>query len=476
MTIGRKLKISFGATLLLALALSIISWVSTGALGTNIDRLTSVNGKKLYLSGIINGLTSDLVANDRGILYRALLNDKGQVEKINQRFKDTLSQLNKALAEYEPLVDTEEARQLVSTMRSECERISRGHDEFFRFAQSGQTREANEYYEGGYRQLIRETNDNGQLLAKREYEVLGSAKRKSNSVVAMCRWWTASMIVLALVMAGVIILAINRVNRVLQTAVSELGDSSSQVASSATQVSSSAQSLAQGTSEQAASLQETSASCEEINSMTSQNAHNSQNTAELVTKAGEGFNATNAKLRDMVSSMNEINASSERIAKVIKIIDDIAFQTNILALNAAVEAARAGEAGMGFAVVADEVRNLAQRCAGAAKETSALIEESIKNSNEGTAKLGIVEAAIKELSQESEQIKMLVDEVSIGSQEQSRGLEQVSKAITQMEQVTQRNAAGAEEGAAAGEQLSGQAAALSEIVKRLESLVGSDQK
>lgn len=476
MTVGQKLKISFGATLFLTLILSIISWVSTGALGSNINKLTSVNGKKLYLSGIINGLTSDLVANDRGILYRALLNDKAQVDKINERFKDTLAQLNKALDEYEPLVDNEEGRRLIVTMRSESERISHGHEEFFRLAQSGQTHEASDYYEGGYRKLIRETNDNGQLLAKREYESLGISKRDATSVVNMCRWLTASMILLALGMGGVIVLAINRINRVLQTAVFELGDSSSHVASAASQVSQSAQSLAQGTSEQAASLQETSASCEQINSMTSQNANNSQNTAKLATKAGEGFNATNGKLQDMVSSMNAINASSEKIAKVIKIIDDIAFQTNILALNAAVEAARAGEAGMGFAVVADEVRNLAQRCAGAAKETSALIEESIKTSNEGRAKLGVVEDAIRELSEESEQIKMLVDEVSIGSQEQSRGLEQISKSITQMEHVTQKNAAGAEEGAAAGEQLSAQAGALSEIVNRLESLVGSDRR
>ena len=139
--------------------------------------------------------------------------------------------------------------------------------------------------------------------------------------------------------------------------------------------------------------------------------------------------------------MGDIKASSDKVAKIIKVIDEIAFQTNILALNAAVEAARAGEAGMGFAVVADEVRNLAQRCAQAAKDTAALIEESIVKSNDGKTKVDQVAVAIRAITEESAKVKTLVDEVSLGSQEQTRGIEQVAKALTQMEQVTQQSAA-----------------------------------
>jgi methyl-accepting chemotaxis protein len=191
-------------------------------------------------------------------------------------------------------------------------------------------------------------------------------------------------------------------------------------------------------------------------------------TAQLVS-------AANRNLDEMVGSMKEINGSSEKIAKIIKVIDEIAFQTNILALNAAVEAARAGEAGMGFAVVADEVRNLAQRSAQAAKDTAALIEESIGTSKDGGAKLDLVAKSIQSITGSAAQVKTLVDQIDAGSNEQARGIEQIGGAVGQMEQVTQRNAANAEESAAASEELSSQANALKQIVGELRRVVGGQE-
>ena len=206
--------------------------------------------------------------------------------------------------------------------------------------------------------------------------------------------------------------------------------------------------------------------------MTRKNSENAHSAATLMTEASTQVSAANQHLVQMVGSMQEINASSDKIARIIKVIDEIAFQTNILALNAAVEAARAGEAGMGFAVVADEVRNLAQRCAQAAKDTAGLIEESITKSNDGKGKLDLVAQAIRDITSSATQVKTLVDEVNLGSQEQARGIDQISKAISQMEQVTQKTAANAEESASASEQLNAQAAAMADVVNRLTALVG----
>jgi methyl-accepting chemotaxis protein/methyl-accepting chemotaxis protein-1 (serine sensor receptor) len=187
----------------------------------------------------------------------------------------------------------------------------------------------------------------------------------------------------------------------------------------------------------------------------------------------EKFGDARSSVERMVVSMGEINSQSDKISKIIKVIDEIAFQTNILALNAAVEAARAGVAGMGFAVVADEVRNLAQRSAQAAKDTALLIEESIEKSKDGKGKVDQLTAVIRTIIDESTKVSTLVDEVNLGSQEQARGIDQIARAITEMEQVTQKSAAGAEESAAAAEELNAQSHTMQDIASRLAKIVGS---
>src|SRR5258705_7086872 len=211
-------------------------------------------------------------------------------------------------------------------------------------------------------------------------------------------------------------------------------------------------------------------------SMTRKNAENSQQAAVFMNAVSQRVAEANRTLADMTRPMQEIGASSGKIAKIIKVIDEIAFQTNILALNAAVEAARAGEAGMGFAVVADEVRNLAQRSAQAAKDTAALIEDSILKSGEGSKKLGEVVTSIQAITEGAGKVKTLIDEVEASSKEQAQGIEQISKAVSQMDEVTQRTAANAEQSAAASEELNAQSKALMTVVAQLENLVGASPK
>jgi len=244
-----------------------------------------------------------------------------------------------------------------------------------------------------------------------------------------------------------------------------------QTSSAAGQVSASSQALAEGASEQAASLEETNASLAEIASMTKRNRDSAKRAKDLSSQTRAAADLGNGHMTEMKHAMDGIKTASDDISKIIKTIDEIAFQTNILALNAAVEAARAGEAGMGFAVVAEEVRNLAQRSALSARETAGKIEDSVRRSDHGVQICGQVAESLGEIATKAREVDALVAEISQASEEQTQAISQVNTAANQMDKITQSNAAGAEESAAAAEELSSQATLLQESVVDLLVLV-----
>ncbi|RKY23543.1 MAG: methyl-accepting chemotaxis protein [Planctomycetota bacterium] len=257
---------------------------------------------------------------------------------------------------------------------------------------------------------------------------------------------------------------INEMLNAFEEALGQVTEAVEQVASASGQVSSASQSLAEGATEQAAGLEETSSSLEEMSSMTKQNADNAQQANTLAGEAQKAANSGNEAMNRMDNAINEIQKSSDETAKIIKVIDEIAFQTNLLALNAAVEAARAGEAGKGFAVVAEEVRNLAMRSAEAAKNTTAMIDESVKNAKNGVDIATDVGKTFGEIVSGITKTGNLVSEIAAASQEQAQGIDQINTAMAQMDKVTQQNAANAEESASASEELSAQAEGLQAMV------------
>jgi methyl-accepting chemotaxis protein len=277
---------------------------------------------------------------------------------------------------------------------------------------------------------------------------------------------------LALLLATLLAwMVIRSTNRALGDITVNLDRGAVQTASAARQVSMASQTLASGASEQASSVEETSTSLEEMSSMVRATAENAEKAKGLASEARFVAETGSRTMAEMTNAMAGIDSSSAEVAKIVKNIDEIAFQTNILALNAAVEAARAGEAGAGFAVVADEVRSLAQRSAAAAKETAEKIEVAIANSRKGSQCTAKVEESLTQIAEKVASTDSLVAEIATAAREQAQGIEQINTAIGQLDKISQSNSASAEESASAAEELDAQAETLKDQVAKLRQLV-----
>jgi methyl-accepting chemotaxis protein len=475
MTVGRKLMFVFGALLAVALGMGGAYLYSTSSLSGELDKATNLTAHKVFLMTQMEGDLFRMRSCQRGVMLFSMYKITDKVRSNKEELETLEAEVETIVVELRPLVVVEKVKQDLALIQSELPNFKGSFEQVAAAAAAGDAKRALQVYNDSSNKSLTALEAAAHDMVEVQKALMKESADEGASVSAHAHWLSYALLAVAIGIAPFILLLVTRTTRGLRGVAAHLAEGAGQITSASAQVASSSQTLAQGASEQASSLEQTAASSEQITSMTRKNAENSQTAAGVMAEVDQRVAEGNRTLEDMVRSMQEITGSSDKISKIIKVIDEIAFQTNILALNAAVEAARAGEAGMGFAVVADEVRSLAQRSAQAAKDTAALIEESITKSNEGSHRLEQVAQVIRAITESAAKVKTLVDEVNLGSQEQARGIEQISKSIAEMDRVTQANAASAEQSASASEEMSAQAEALQNIARELRTLVGGGE-
>jgi methyl-accepting chemotaxis protein len=471
MRLSAKLTGGFVVVALIALVIGLIGITQIKKIENADTALYQENTVGLGMIGKVN----EAYMNLRVVMIYSLVNrfalDK-DISSVLGTVKEMDTKIKGLIDNYEKTVTSDQERDLVNRIKKNHEQYLVNCDKMVGLAAAGKRDEA--------MAVIQVANPLGQAitgdLEKLNEGEMKQAKQRAedNSRIANRAVWLGGIItILGMVLAvGLGLLISVSITRPINQVVSGLSDGAEQVSAASSQVASSSQILAEGSSEQAASLEETSSSLEEMSSMTKQNADNASQARSLMEEVGKYQAHTREQLENLVGAVSEVVKSSEETNKIIKTIDEIAFQTNLLALNAAVEAARAGEAGAGFAVVAEEVRNLAMRSADAAKNTSSLIENTIKAIQRGNESTQQTQNAFKDQMAVASKIKDLVDEIAAATSEQSHGISQVNIAVAEMDKVTQRTAANAEESASASEELNAQAEQMKGYVAELVQIVG----
>jgi methyl-accepting chemotaxis protein len=467
--LGTKLAAGFAIILVLLLIIAAVAIDRLNTINQGVEKIVQESNVKVAMANKMIG-SINVVA--RAIRNIVLLKDENLRAAENQRIQDARAAYAQADETITKLITSNEGKELLDTVLQSKEEVKPLINKILTLAAENNADEAtnvllNELRGPQQKQL----NSLSALIELEEKSSLMVAEEAAANYVS-ARAVLIGLSLLALALGSLCAFFLTRsITKPLSHVISGLSAGAGQVAAASSQVASASQSLAEGASEQAAALEETSASVGELSSMTKQNADNAQQAKAMMASAEKIVGNVNRHMVNMAGAITEAMKSSEETGKIIKSIDEIAFQTNLLALNAAVEAARAGEAGAGFAVVADEVRNLAMRAAEAARNTSVLIENTLKNVKTGHEATRVTQEAFKENIEISKKIAVLIEEIAAASGEQARGIDQINNAVAEMDHATQSQAATAEESASAAEQLNAQAMQMEGYVGELNGII-----
>jgi methyl-accepting chemotaxis protein/methyl-accepting chemotaxis protein-1 (serine sensor receptor) len=472
-TITAKIATGVAAMLGIALLSSVLALRAISGLGQTVDYAADHTSKSLALAEQLRAVLYQARFASRGMSLGLAAKRPSDVAKAKQTFQESVEQIQKIATELQPLLATEEELRALKDLEEQLPGWQSVRQAMFGLVDAGDFEALAKVQSGEAHTAVEAVDKCAVALIGLEAKAMAEAAVASHSAASQAYVVQILSLGVAAIAGAIVIVIIWRLGRGLTELAASLNHSADRVASTSAQIGAQGKSLARAASEQAASLEETSAAAEEATAVTRQSQEHTLTAAHLMAEVEQSTHAGSAALQEMISSMALISESSEGISKVIRVIDEIAFQTNILALNAAVEAARAGESGMGFAVVADEVRNLAGRCGQAAKDTAGMIEQSVTRSRDGSAKLQKLSELVHSIVTRSQEVKGLVDLVKAGTEQHSIGIEQIAKAVAQIGQTTQQTAAGAEESASSGEEMTAQAEALRADARGLEMLVGT---
>jgi methyl-accepting chemotaxis protein len=468
-TIGKRVIFGFTSIILIAMALGLFAYSRLIVIRTCSNAIVGDALPGVYQIGRLeSSLSQSQVAT-----YKHVISDsKDEMAQYDAEIVTIVKANEDVLADYEKTISRPKDRELFEQIKTALPPFRQAREAVLKLSRDQKSKEAFELAKKELKPAYEKLTV--AVAAEVDFNKQSGDDFSKSMQTAISGAQTGIWIGLGAVLllgVGISFTIIRGTNRVLTGVASTLADGSSQIAAASGQVSSASQSLAEGASEQAASLEETSSTLEEMASMSKSNAEQAEKCRGWMGEAREIVGKMDKLLNETTVSIQETKRSSEATGKVVKTIEEIAFQTNILALNAAVEAARAGEAGMGFAVVADEVRNLAQRCAQATKETSVLIENATAAARNGSELTVSTQEEFKKTIESATKVGKAIDDIAAAVKEQTQGIAQINIAVSQMDKVTQSNAAGAEESASAAEELNAQAESLKGSVADLLKMV-----